>query len=481
MSRCDDPVLNDIIILGLHLHRSFVNVKKKVLLILFDLLAINSSFLFFYFIKFKWVIFSSDVFIPLKELVIPIIWINLFWLNLSAILGLYEFFSDRFIKEEWNRVLKSTVLGILLFIVLSFSPAYLSFKSLSLFLIYGLSLFVFLGLERTLLILWWRRLLYRKKISRKVLVVGTKQNAKKLFEKIKSDPLSGYEVVGFISEEENPKDTDLKILGEINDLGDISRKNQVEEIVVALEPDWQGSLKELTSKVSNLEVDFRVESSILDLAKGERVERLKTPYLFRLCLSQMRTWEWGIKRFVDFLSATIVLLGLSPLWLLISALVKVNLGSPALVKIVCVGINNRFFKLYKFRVSPAEKDVYEGTISSEIPKGFWGKLLRRSKIELVPSFLNVLKGEMSLVGPKVNSYQAFKKISSQISLYPKRLLVKPGLINLANMEGNFKNGIEGAKKRFSYDIFYEENLSLLLDLKILLTTLVLPIMGRKNA
>jgi len=468
-------------ILGLHLHRSFVNVKKKVLLIFFDLLAINSSFILFYLIKFKSGIFSSDIFIPLEELVIPIIWINLFWLNLFAILGLYEFFSDRFIKKEWIRILKSVILGITVFIVLSFSPFYLSFKSLFLFLIYGLSLFGFLGLERSFLIFLWRRLFYRKKAFRKALVVGTKENAKKLFQKISSDPFSGYKLEGFISEWENPVSSDLKVIGKIDDLGEVSREKQVEEILIALEPDWKGSLDELTTKVSNLEIDFRIESNILHLAKGERTENLKTPYLVRLCLSQMRTWEWGIKRFIDFFSATVFLLGLLPLWLLIWAFVKISLGSPPLVQIVCVGIKNRFFKLYKFRVSPEEKNLSEGFIFSEKPKGFLGKFLRGSKIEMVPKLLNVLKGEMSLIGPKVNSFEAFKKISSEIPLYQKRLLVKPGIFNLAEIKANIKDGLEGAEKRLYYDIFYEENLSLFLDLKILLKTLFLPIIGRKNA
>lgn len=470
-----------LIILGLHLHRSFVNVKKKVLLIFFDLLAINSSFILFYLLKFKSGIFSSDIFIPLEEFVIPIIWINLFWLNLFAILGLYEFFSDRFIKEEWIRILKSVILGIIVFIVLSFSPFYLSFKSLFLFLIYGLSLFGFLGLERSFLIFLWRRLFYRKKAFRKALVVGTKENAKKLFQKISTDPFSGYKLEGFISEWKNPVSSDLKVIGKIDDLGEVSREKQVEEILIALEPDWKGSLNQLTAEVSNLEIDFRIESNILHLAKGERTENLKTPYLVRLCLSQMRTWEWGIKRFIDFFSATVFLLGLSPLWLLIWAFVKISLGSPPLVQIVCVGIKNRFFKLYKFRVSPEEKNLSEGFIFSEKPKGFLGKFLRGSKIEMVPKLLNVLKGEMSLIGPKVNSFEAFKKISSEIPLYQKRLLVKPGIFNLAEIKTNIKDGLEGAEKRLYYDIFYEENLSLFLDLKILLKTLFLPIIGRKNA
>jgi len=470
-----------LVILGLHLHRSFVNVEKKVLLIFFDLLAINASFIFFYFIRFRPVIFNSDLFIPLNELVVPIIWINLFWLNLFAMLGLYEFSSDRLIKEEWKRIFKSVVLGIFIFLVLSFGPAYLSLKSLSLFCIYGLSLFGFLGLERTLLIFLWRRLFYRKKVYRKALIVGTKENAKKLLQKINSDPKSGYKVVGFVSEERNPTNSDLNVLGQIEDLGEISREKQVEEILIAFNPDWKGSLRELTSKVSNLEVDFRIESSNWEFARGEKTEKLKTSYLKRFCPNQMRTWEWGIKRLVDFLSATILLLGFSPLWFLLWALVKTNLGSPALVKVICVGVRNRFFKLYKFRVSTDEKSENEGPILSETPQGFWGKLLRESKIELLPVFLNVLKGEMSLVGPRVNSYQTFKDISSQISLYPKRLLVKPGVINLADLKVNLKDGIESEKKRLFYDIFYEENLSLLLDLRILLTKIVLPFMGRKNA
>jgi lipopolysaccharide/colanic/teichoic acid biosynthesis glycosyltransferase len=183
-----------------------------------------------------------------------------------------------------------------------------------------------------------------------------------------------------------------------------------------------------------------------------------------------------VKRLVDFLSAFIVLAVLSPLWILVFLLIKIFIGSPVIIKKECVGVKNRVFALRKFRVSPSEKSLDDRPFWSAEPENPWGRFLRKSKMEKIPMFFNIMKGEMSLIGPKIVDKETFKNLSSLIPFYERRFYVKPGILSFVGAYCNTPLLEREIKEKLEYDIFYVENISLFLDLKIFLLSLFSPIL-----
>lgn len=463
-------------IFGVHLQRNFVNIKEKLSLIFADTILINGCFLFFFWSKFESGLFPNQMFIPLSEYVAPAIWITIYWLNLFAILGLYEVPGDVRLKDEIKGIAKAVAAGIIIFLILTLNPAYLTLKSWTLLSIYSLSLLILLGIGRGSFIFLIRKLHARGRSLRKAIIVGSEENARGLFEKITSNPQFGYQVVGFVGEDEGyPKQnpSELKVLGYIEDLGEIARENKIQDILIALQPDWKGSLQELMNRVSNLEVSFKIVPNLADLSRGYQTAPLRTNLLLRIFPSQMRTWEWALKRLFDALISTVVLMVFLPIWILLGVWIKLNFKGSPLVKREYLGKAGGIIGIYKFKVSKEELGWENSSLTSKIPHGLLGKFLRNSGLEKIPIFLNILKGEMSLVGPEPLCQETFEKLSSNLPLLPKRLYVKPGLFSLAKVKGKFKNYMDGAKEYLLYDLRYIENMSLYFDTKIFLGGLAL--------
>ncbi len=463
-------------IFGVHLQRNFVNVKEKLSLIFADTILINLGFLFFFWLKFESGLFSNQMVIPLSEYIAPAIWITIYWLNLFAILGRYEAPGDVKLRDEIKGIAKGIGAGVLVFLILTLNPDYLTTKPWILLLIYSLSLFILLGMGRGSFIFLMRGLHARGRSLRKAIIVGTKENGRKLFEKIHSDPQFGYQVLGFVGEEEghlkqNP--SGLKILGNMGDLGQIARENKIQDILIALQPDWKGSLQELMSRVSNLEVSFKIVPHLADLFRGYQTAPLGTSLLLRIFPSQMRTWEWALKRVSDALISAAVLIGFLPFWILLGVLIKLNFKGSPLVKRGCLGKAEGIIGVYKFKVSKEEPGWENSGLTSRTPHSLLGKFLRNSGLEKIPMFWNILKGEMSLVGPEPLCQETFEKLSASLPHLPKRLYVKPGLFGLAKIKGKFKDYMEGAKEHLWYDLRYIENMSLYFDTKIFLGGLAL--------
>lgn len=477
-------------IFGVHLHRNFVNLKERLFLILCDVLVVNVVFLLFYWLRFKSGLFSAQLFIPLVEYVGPAIWITLYWLNLFAILGLYEFSWDQLFREMWKNIAKMICIGMGVFVLLTLNPAYLSFRSWFSLLIYGFLLVVLLCTERALVLFFERRSYSKGDSSRRTVIVGTGENAKSLLQKINSNPGLGYEVIGFVSETletEDEKIQQLKVVGNLANLDEVAKAHRIQDILIAFEPEFSGSLVDVMQKVENVEVTFKIMPELHSLYRGSRTSRLNFPFLLRVYPSQLRAWEWVIKRLFDLSIALFLLSVLSPLLLIFWLFTKMYYGSPALARRECMGIKNRTFRLYKFRIHRDEETMGPEPIFFWQPQDFWGKLVRNSGLEIFPALINVLKGEMSLVGPEPHSQVRFKKLSSVIPLYAKRLAVKPGILSPGKFVAGSRDSLYGgdsespSEKRLEYDLRYAENLSLLLDLKILLGAIFSPLVRSRNA
>ncbi len=180
----------------------------------------------------------------------------------------------------------------------------------------------------------------------------------------------------------------------------------------------------------------------------------------------MRSWEWLVKRFFDALISLLLLLIFLPIWATIAFMLAITFKANPLVRERYVGKMGRKLRLYKYRVAP-----HLSGSKDRPPKSHpcWlGRFLKNSGLDKVPALLNILKGEMSLVGPEPLRPETFESLSNTLPFLPKRLSVKPGLFNLARIRRRFKDYADMAKENLQDDLFYLENMSLLFDLRIIM-------------
>lgn len=449
-------------VLGSHLHRRFARVGEKLWLIFLDIISVNSAFLFFYWLRFESGFFDTSVVIPLSEYVIPAIWITLYWLVLFAILGLYEIGWELPVKEEWFRIIKAAILGMAIFSLASIGIVSLRFLSL-----YTLSLSLFLLFFRTLYGLAQRVLYSRGKGLRKSIIVGTKGTAQELNRLLHTGPNPGFSVLGFISEYGDTPEG-LKVLGSLEDLDNILKKTRAEVLIFALEKDYAGSLTQILRNIEEIEVDIVAKEEQSQMFSGmKRTKFYKGPWL-KVYPAQLRTWEWGVKRMLDFSISLLLLIILSPLLLFLSFLISLNFSQGILIKRGFMGKGGRVFRLYNFNSGPLDH------------KNSLGKVLRNSGIDRLPVLFNVLKGEMSLVGPQPLE-EGLDVSSLELPDYYKRIDLKPGVFSPGQSRKEYSSFSENITRRKIEDgLRYAEKISLWLDFKIILSRITRPFLRRQN-
>jgi len=323
--------------------------------------------------------------------------------------------------------------------------------------------------------------------SRYLLVVGANQRAYEIAVKIDAKPELGYKIVGFVAESAQLRDVwqpwrhaTWKVLGVLDDLCQVLSKERVDEIMVCLPLDTRFSdIAMIVQHGRELGIVVRLMPNIADgvLLKNLHVEEFDDEYVVTLFREQM-LMQLLVKRLLDATLSALVLVLLSPLLAVVALLIKLTSPGPVLFVQNRVGMNQRQFKLYKFRSMAAdaeqrkfaiahmnERDGPVFKIKNDPRITRIGKILRRTSIDELPQLFNVLRGEMSLVGPR-------PPLPEEVQLYAwlfrKRLCVKPGVTCIWQVSGRDHVSFD---RWMEMDHQYIENWSLWLDLKILLNTI----------
>jgi UDP-GlcNAc:undecaprenyl-phosphate GlcNAc-1-phosphate transferase len=446
-------------IFGVHLHRNFAHIKQKAILVLVDVLTINLLFLFVYWLRFQSKLFPVQIVVPLAEYTAPAIWITLFWINLFAVLGLYDFDWDASLKEMWRSIFKSVGLGVVIFVILTLSPDYLLLRTWTILGIYAVSLTFLLIAERSLLVFWFRSLLSWEGVKRKAVIVGTGDNAQKVLQDVNSNIGSGYQIVGFVKDIPGDKEVrvnQLQVLGNIDDLSEILKEHKVHEVLIALESERDSLVGDIINRVSGIEVNFKLPAELSGLARGCKTSKLYRGKFLKVHPQPMRAWEWGLKRLWDIVISFLVLLFLSPILLLTWFVLKLKFKSSALVEKSYLGKSRKGFKVYKFRLNSQDEEDLPPQTNIE-------SFLRRTRIERLPMLFSVLKGEMSFAGPHPVWVKESGDLSINFLSCSSSFNVKPGIWSLSYLA---KEDLKKETAKMENDIFYMENMSLWLDAKI---------------
>jgi lipopolysaccharide/colanic/teichoic acid biosynthesis glycosyltransferase len=194
----------------------------------------------------------------------------------------------------------------------------------------------------------------------------------------------------------------------------------------------------------------------------------------------MPVWQVHTKRLIDIVGSTIAIIILSPIYLIISIGVKLSSPGPIIYSHQRIGRNAKPFTIYKFRsmVKNAETNGPELSSKSDCRVTSFGRFLRKTRLDEIPQFFNVIKGDMSLVGPRPERKYYIDKITAKAPHYAHLLRVRPGITSWGQVKYGYAENVEQMIERLKYDIIYIENMSLYIDFKIMIYTIKIIFQGK---
>jgi exopolysaccharide biosynthesis polyprenyl glycosylphosphotransferase len=241
-------------------------------------------------------------------------------------------------------------------------------------------------------------------------------------------------------------------------------------------------MTEAVNQCTGFPVTIKIIPDLYSIVMGQaRTNQIYGFPLIEIFPQIMPLWERRFKRLLDITAAlAIILLGL-PFWLVLALIIKLDSRGPIFYRQARVGRDGRVFTIIKFRtmVQNAEQLTGPKWAEKDDPRiTSAGRFMRKWRLDEFPQFINVLRGEMSLVGPRPERPYFVEKLKKEVPFYMRRLKVQPGITGWAQVKGSYDNTIEDVKQKLQYDFFYVENMSLAMDFKILLNTIYVMLAGK---
>ncbi len=417
--------------------------------------------------------------LPFREYFSIVVGVGIVWLAVFAFSGLYAIRSTKRFLDELVKIFLACSTGILLIIVLIFFQREL-FSSRFIILAGWLLAVVFVSIGR-LIVRNIQHSAFRKGYGvRNIIVVGSGDTGSFLMEHFKADPKAGYRIIDSV---ETINDESLqKIDSEI-------AQSKIDEIVLS-DPsvDRTDRLRLLDLCIKH-NTAFKYAADMLDAKiSNVRYETIAGQPIIEIKRTPLDGWGRILKRIGDTVLAALFLVVFSPLFLIVAIIIKIDSPGSVFVRLERVGESNKHFSLYKFRsmvqnAQAMKKDLMKYNERQDGPLfkikddprvTKFGKFIRRTSIDELPQFINVIRGEMSIVGPRPHEPEEVSRYQKE---HHKLLAIKPGITGMAQISGRSDLSFEEEAR---LDIYYVENWSPLLDLKIMLRT-PLVVLSTKSA
>jgi len=422
-----------------------------------------------------------------KKFYTGVILIPCFWLLLYAITGSYHNVYRKARMSELGQTLLISIIGvIIIFFALILDDVIQTYKSYY-HLFINLFLLHFLITVTFRLILTSRNLykLRRRLIGFNTIIVGSNGNAISIYNEIESQPKSAFNnFVGFVHAVKYPSyklEKHIPNLGHFSNLRHLITELNIEEVIIATERSEHNTIEQIISEIEDTDVLIKVIPDMQDFLLGtvKTTSIYQTP-LIQVSFDFMPPWQLNMKRFMDIIISAFALVILSPLYLFCFIGVKLSSKGPAFYTQERIGISGRVFMIPKFRsmVTGAENGTPMLSSKNDNRVTPFGKFMRKTRLDEIPQFLSVLKGDMSLVGPRPERQYFIDQITQRAPHYRLLLKVKPGITSWGQVKYGYAENVDQMIERLKYDILYLENMSLAMDIKIMAYTLLTVIKGK---
>ena len=390
-----------------------------------------------------------------------------FWFMGFVFWGLYHSWHAQSRIDEVISILKVVTIGILFIFLLTFDLATDVEEPLpasrALVMSYWFLMFSSVSVGRMLLRTFQRTLLESGIGERKALIVGWGEKAHMLFDEVRHFPAQGYSLIGFIDPNDPPAKDSYRgcpVVGSLQDLAQVIEQHEIDEVLIAMDEHHHEMLMDILFLCSSQKVRIKITPSLYDIAAGQvHTHQIYGLPLIDVLSDPMPSWQYSIKRLVDIMVAATVLVLSAPVWLAMLFRLHKKHGRFGWHRIARVGRGFRRFELFS-----RHKDDIGSTFAFR---------------DVLPQFFNVLRGDLSLVGPRPERADFAETLQTEVKLYHRRGAVRPGLIGWAQLKGDGGHSLEKIKRTLQYDFFYIENMSLRMDLKILLVAAYAKLFGQK--
>ena len=421
---------------------------------------IGATYFFSWYLRFKSGLFVQDAgILPAKTYFSALFLIIPGYLLLYSIFQLYMPRRVKSYRKELMDIIRANGIGFMIFILVLYfiKQEHFSRQMLCIFFFINISLeFASRYLIRT--ILWKMR---KQGLNQKhILMIGESQMAEQYMDRLRENPKWGYQVFAHLKDEEK--------------LERILEGNELDEVVIALRAEDYGKLERIVDVCEKAGVHTKMIPDFGNVISTrpyiEDVQGIPVIHVRRVPLNIMRNRV--AKRAVDLIGATVAIILFSPVMLLTVLVVALTEEGSVIYRQERVGLHNQVFYMYKFRsmiMQDEEKEKAEWSTRNDPRITPVGKLIRRTSIDELPQLFNVLKGEMSLVGPRPERPQFVQKFRDEIPRYMVKHQVRPGMTGWAQINGY--RGDTSIEKRIEYDLYYIENWTMVFDMKILILTI----------
>lgn len=463
--------------------------KHTIPFILIDFVAAMISW--FTFFTYRKVFVEPDKFgydIPFEansHLYLGLLVVPLYWVLLYALSGAYIDVWRKSRIKEISRTFSITVMGVvILFFTLLLDDEVKSYEVyyktiLTLFTLH----FVVTTFGRILMATLIKRLINAREIGFKTIVVGSNTIALDLVKELQNGKdLQGYLLEGFVNvNDAHELNGIIPYLGNYTQLPVLIKKHKIEEVIIALESTKHKEIAEVNNLLEDEPVIIKIVPDLFDVVSGSvKMQNVLGTALIEINHQIMPTWQMVLKRLIDVVVSLLVLIVLSPLYLLLVIAVKVSSPGPAFFKQARIGLHGKSFYIIKYRTMVVNAEANGPALSSKDDKRIIsvGRTLRKYRLDEIPQFYNVLVGDMSLVGPRPERQFFIDQIMPIAPHYKHLQRVRPGITSWGMVKYGYAENIEQMIERLKFDILYIENMSLAMDFRIMIYTVKTIMQGR---
>ena len=451
----------------------------NAILVLIDVVVVVVSLLLAHYIRFKTTLFG-----PIGGS-LPFIYYFIFTLFVVVpvhilfyyFFGLYKPFRNlESVFSNVTSIIKSDIIAFVFLVAFLFVIDEPDFSRIMLFLlcVFGI---IFTVIERAIIMYTLRRLRSSNRNLKHMLIVGDNDLAFKFVKKIEEKSYLGYSIGGFIGRPENVGKSQgkYKYLGSFNGLQDVLKKNRFDRVIIAIPIEYYYHLNEIVDVCE----DEGIKAEIIPdyyryLPAKPSVEMIDDMPIINIRYVPLdNPFNKFLKKASDIIVAIIAIVITSPIMLVTAIAIKLTSPGPIIFKQERIGYRGKPFMMYKFRsmyVQDPEEEKSEWTTKNDSRKTPVGNFIRRTSIDELPQFFNVLKGQMSVVGPRPERPFFVEEFRKDTPKYMVKHQVRPGLTGLAQVNGY--RGNTSIQKRIEYDIQYVENWRLSLDIRIMFLTCI---------